>query len=65
MNNLLTLPVQIKKVLANGHYELKEYTIDTIEGEGEHSTMLDRKPHPIYPSKAGLKPSLLGLSISR
>jgi ATP-dependent DNA helicase RecG len=65
MNNLLTLPVQIKKVLANGHYELKEYTIDAIEGEGEHSTMLDRKPHPIYPSKAGLKPSLLGLSISR
>jgi ATP-dependent DNA helicase RecG len=65
MNNLLTLPVQIKKVLANGHYELKEYTIDAIEGEGEHSTMLARKPHPIYPSKAGLKPSLLGLSISR
>jgi hypothetical protein len=27
--------------------------------------MLDRKPHPIYPSKAGIKPILLGLSISR
>lgn len=65
MNNLLIAPVQIKKALPNGHYELMEYTIDAIEGEGEQSTMLDRKPHPIYPSKAGLKPSLLGLSISR
>lgn len=65
MNNLLILLVQIKKALANGHYELKEHTIDALEGEGEQSTMLDRKPHPIYPSKAGLKPSLLGLSISR
>jgi hypothetical protein len=27
--------------------------------------MLDMKPHPIYPSKAGIKPNLLGLSISR
>jgi len=57
--------VQIKKVLANGHYELKEYTIDGLEGEGEQSSMLDRRPHAIYPSKAGLKPNLLGLSISR
>jgi len=55
----------IKKALANGHYELKEYTIDGLEGEGEQSSMLDRRPHPIYPSKAGLKPNLLGLSISR
>jgi ATP-dependent DNA helicase RecG len=44
---------------------LKEYTIDGLEGEGEQSSMLDRRPHPIYPSKAGLKPNLLGLSISR
>ncbi|AQK74111.1 ATP-dependent DNA helicase homolog RECG chloroplastic [Zea mays] len=63
--DLVYVSGKIKKVLANGHYELKEYTIDAIEGEGEHSTMLARKPHPIYPSKAGLKPSLLGLSISR
>jgi len=65
VNNLLIPSVQIKKVLANGHYELKEYTIDGLEGEGEQSSMLDRRPHAIYPSKAGLKPNLLGLSISR
>ncbi|CAN6280224.1 unnamed protein product [Urochloa humidicola] len=63
--NLVYVSGKIKKTLANGHYELKEYTIDGLEGEGEQSSMLDRKPHPIYPSKAGLKPSLLGLSISR
>jgi len=61
VNNLQILSVQIKKALANGHYELKEYTIDGLEGEGEQSSMLDRRPHPIYPSKAGLKPNLLGL----
>jgi hypothetical protein len=43
MNNLLTLSVQIKKVLANCYYELKEYRIDAIGGEGEQNTMLDRK----------------------
>ncbi|CAN6233742.1 unnamed protein product [Urochloa humidicola] len=63
--DLVYVSGKIKKALANGHYELKEYTIDGLEGEGEQSSMLDRKPHPIYPSKAGLKPSLLGLSISR
>ncbi|CAD6249758.1 unnamed protein product [Miscanthus lutarioriparius] len=63
--DLVFVSGKIKKALANGHYELKEHTIDALEGEGEQSTMLDRKPHPIYPSKAGLKPSLLGLSISR
>ncbi|CAO2040963.1 unnamed protein product [Urochloa humidicola] len=63
--DLVYVSGKIKKALANGHYELKEYIIDGLEGEGEQSSMLDRKPHPIYPSKAGLKPSLLGLSISR
>ncbi|OEL36690.1 ATP-dependent DNA helicase-like protein RECG, chloroplastic, partial [Dichanthelium oligosanthes] len=63
--DLVYVSGKIKKALANGHYELKEYTIDGLEGEGEQSSMLDRKPHPIYPSKAGLKPSMLGLSISR
>jgi len=59
--DLVYVSGKIKKALANGHYELKEYTIDGLEGEGEQSSMLDRRPHPIYPSKAGLKPNLLGL----
>ncbi|KAL6635002.1 hypothetical protein ACP70R_027673 [Stipagrostis hirtigluma subsp. patula] len=63
--DLVYVSGKIKKALANDHYELKEYTIDRLEQEGEQSTMLDRKPHPIYPSKAGLKPSLLGVFISR
>ncbi|PUZ77313.1 hypothetical protein GQ55_1G360800 [Panicum hallii var. hallii] len=63
--DLVYVSGKVKKALANGHYELKEYTIDGLEGEGEQSSMLDRRPHPIYPSKAGLKPNLLGLSISR
>ena len=58
------LCVQVKKVLSNGHYDLKEYTIDMLEEE-QQSTLLDRKPYPIYPSKAGLEARLLGDSISR
>ena len=60
----LILCVQVKKVLSNGHYDLKEYTIDMLEEE-QQSTLLDRKPYPIYPSKAGLEARLLGDSISR
>jgi hypothetical protein len=60
----LILCVQVKKVLSNGHYDLKEYTIDMLEEE-QQSTLLDRKPYPIYPSKAGLEARVLGQSISR
>uniref|UniRef100_A0A0E0GC16 Helicase C-terminal domain-containing protein n=1 Tax=Oryza nivara TaxID=4536 RepID=A0A0E0GC16_ORYNI len=56
---------KIKKALTKDHYDLREYTIDMLEEEEQQCTLLDRKPYPIYPSKAGLKPSLLSLSISR
>uniref|UniRef100_A0A0E0CQI7 Helicase C-terminal domain-containing protein n=1 Tax=Oryza meridionalis TaxID=40149 RepID=A0A0E0CQI7_9ORYZ len=56
---------KIKKALTKDHYDLREYTIDMLEEEEQQYTLLDRKPYPIYPSKAGLKPSLLSLSISR
>ncbi|KAK3155065.1 hypothetical protein QOZ80_2BG0198400 [Eleusine coracana subsp. coracana] len=63
--DLVYISGKIKKSLSKGHYELTEYTIDSLQEEEEHSTMLDRKPHPIYPSKAGMKPNLLSLFISR
>lgn len=62
--DLVYVSGKVKKVLYNGHYDLKEYTIDMLEEE-QHSTLLDRKPYPIYPSKAGLEARLLGQSISR
>ncbi|XP_015689606.1 ATP-dependent DNA helicase homolog RECG, chloroplastic [Oryza brachyantha] len=55
---------KIHKSLANGHYDLREYTIDMLEEE-QQCNLLDRKPYPIYPSKAGVKPSLLSFFISR
>ncbi|VAI48601.1 unnamed protein product [Triticum turgidum subsp. durum] len=51
---------KVKKVLSSGHYDLKEYTIDKLEEEEQQSALLDRKPYPIYPSKAGLEARLLG-----
>ncbi|CAM0944576.1 unnamed protein product [Alopecurus aequalis] len=62
--DLVYVSGKVKKVLTNGHYDLKEYTIDMLEEE-QQSTLLDRKPYPIYPSKAGLDARLLGESISR
>ncbi|XP_044955767.1 ATP-dependent DNA helicase homolog RECG, chloroplastic [Hordeum vulgare subsp. vulgare] len=56
---------KVKKVLSSGHYDLKEYTIDKLEEEEQQNALLDRKPYPIYPSKAGLEARLLGQSISR
>lgn len=62
--DLVYVSGKVKKVLSNGHYDLKEYTIDMLEEE-QQSTLPDRKPYPIYPSKAGLEARLLGQSISR
>lgn len=42
---------------SKGHYEMREYSIDMLEEEEEHHAQLERRPYPLYPSKAGLKQS--------
>lgn len=47
------------------HYEIREYNLDLIQDDGDESTCAEGRPYPIYPSKGGLNPKLLGDIIAR
>lgn len=47
------------------HYEMREYNIDVLEDEQDLSLRAKKRPYPIYPSKAGINPKLLGDVIFR
>ena len=47
------------------HYEMREYTLDTLQDEEDSSTCGKETLYPIYPSKGGLKPNFLKDIISR
>ncbi|MQL84296.1 hypothetical protein Taro_016796, partial [Colocasia esculenta] len=56
---------KVKKLQAEDHYEMREYSIDILDEEEEMHAYTLRRPYPIYPSKAGLKPGFLRNAISR
>lgn len=43
----------------DGHYEMREYTLDTLQDEDNPSFFREERLYPIYPSKGGLKPNFL------
>lgn len=43
----------------DGHYEMREYTLDTLQDEDNPSFCREERLYPIYPSKGGLKPNFL------
>lgn len=56
---------QVKKMRAADHFEMREYSIDRLEEAEEKDAHVEKRPYPLYPSKAGLKPSFLRDVISR
>ncbi|KAM0932971.1 putative DNA helicase [Dioscorea sansibarensis] len=48
---------KVKKMKLKNHYEMREYNIDILEDEEEKHAHLECRPYPLYPSKAGLKPT--------
>ncbi|RWW67522.1 hypothetical protein BHE74_00025044 [Ensete ventricosum] len=54
----------VKKMLAEGHYEMTEYIIGNLDKEDQDANE-QRMPYPFYPSKAGMKPNFLADIISR
>ncbi|KAJ0489994.1 putative DNA helicase [Helianthus annuus] len=42
------------------HYEIREYSLDIIRDDDDESACAEGRPYPIYPSKGGLNPKLLG-----
>lgn len=47
------------------HYEIREYSLDLIRDDDDESACTEGRPYPIYPSKGGLNPKLLGDIITR
>ncbi|KAL9246275.1 hypothetical protein vseg_019831 [Gypsophila vaccaria] len=56
---------KVKTTSKAGHYEMREYSLDFIENEGESSLPMKGRPYPIYPSKGGLKPQFFKDIIAR
>ncbi|XP_077253718.1 DEAD/DEAH box RNA helicase family protein [Tasmannia lanceolata] len=56
---------KVKAMRMKEHYEMTEYTIDTLEKEEESCAQGKGRPYPLYPSKGGLNPSYLRDIISR
>ncbi|KAJ0962808.1 hypothetical protein J5N97_027930 [Dioscorea zingiberensis] len=56
---------KVKKMKSKDHYEMREYNIDILEDEEEKHSHLECRPYPLYPSKAGLKPTFFRDIIAR
>lgn len=50
---------KVKKLRSLDHFEMREYSIDRLEEAEESHAHIEKKPYPLYPSKAGLKPRFL------
>ncbi|KAG0500228.1 hypothetical protein HPP92_000300 [Vanilla planifolia] len=55
---------KVKKMLHEDHYEIREYNIGVLEEE-DLNGQVENLLYPIYPSKAGMKPSFLKDIITR
>lgn len=47
------------------HFEMREYSIDVVNNEGDSYGFAKGRPYPIYPSKKGLNPDFFRDIISR
>ncbi|XP_028556779.1 ATP-dependent DNA helicase homolog RECG, chloroplastic isoform X3 [Dendrobium catenatum] len=56
---------KVRKMRCEDHYEMREYYIDVLKEEEEQNAHIYKRPYPLYPSKAGLKPSFMKDTISR
>ncbi|KAG6479492.1 hypothetical protein ZIOFF_062958 [Zingiber officinale] len=54
---------KVSKKRTEDHYEMREYNVDTLVEEG--NVNLQRRPFPLYPSKAGLDQKIFSDMMSR
>ncbi|KAJ9549090.1 hypothetical protein OSB04_021633, partial [Centaurea solstitialis] len=57
--------VRTMSMRTKDHYEMREYNMDLIQDDDDESACAEGRPYPIYPSKGGLNPKLLGDVIAR
>ncbi|KAJ0726171.1 putative DNA helicase [Helianthus annuus] len=51
---------KVRSMRTKDHYEIREYSLDIIRDDDDESACAEGRPYPIYPSKGGLNPKLLG-----
>ncbi|KAK9052212.1 hypothetical protein SSX86_028840 [Deinandra increscens subsp. villosa] len=51
---------KVRSMRNKDHYEMREYSLDFIRDDDDESACAEGRPYPIYPSKGGLNPKLLG-----
>ncbi|XP_071702127.1 ATP-dependent DNA helicase homolog RECG1, chloroplastic/mitochondrial [Rutidosis leptorrhynchoides] len=56
---------KVRTMRTKDHYEMREYSLDLIRDDDDESACAEGRPYPIYPSKGGLNPKLLGNTIAR
>lgn len=59
VGDIVCVSGKVRKMHMNGHYEMREYTLDTLQDEDDSSFCQKERLYPIYPSKGGLKPNFL------
>ncbi|KAL8463617.1 hypothetical protein ACS0TY_034321 [Phlomoides rotata] len=56
---------KVRSMHSKDHYEMREYSIDVVNEEGDSCVFAKGRPYPIYPSKKGLSAEFIRDIISR
>lgn len=56
---------KVRTMRSKHHFEMREYSIDVVNNEGDSYGFAKGRPYPIYPSKKGLNPDFFRDIISR
>lgn len=65
VGDIVCVSGKVRTLRTKNHYEMREYSLDLIRDEDDESACAEGRPYPIYPSKGGLNPKLLGDIIAR
>ncbi|XP_057765904.1 ATP-dependent DNA helicase homolog RECG, chloroplastic [Salvia miltiorrhiza] len=56
---------KVRKMRSKDNFEMREYSIDVVNNEGDSCVLAKGRPYPIYPSKKGLNSDVFRDIISR
>ncbi|KAL8196413.1 hypothetical protein R6Q57_024708 [Mikania cordata] len=60
VGDIVCVSGKVRSMRTKDHYEIREYSLDFIRDDNDESSCAEGRPYPIYPSKGGLNPKLLG-----
>ncbi|XP_042033793.1 ATP-dependent DNA helicase homolog RECG, chloroplastic-like [Salvia splendens] len=63
--DLVCVSGKVRTMRSKDHFEVREYSIDVVNNEGDSCDIAKGRPYPIYPSKKGFNPDVFRDIISR